>query len=271
MGFDSSSVSKKLTNSLNSSLNKLSDVFNGLSKGSRFTKPSSAPADQAVADLLANDSAVVKVGSRNASDASSAIGIADGAVEQIGGIASRLGELAAESANGTLSDEQRSSLQQEFSQLSQEANRIAATTQFNGKQLLQGGGITAQVGSDSSSNSQIQVQNGDLSSALSSISGLDIGTQGGAQAALDQVNSFVSSVSSTRGGLGASDARLDVARTQADDRVVGEKQAEAGIRDLDIAQAVAQKVSLDIQSQASVALIAQASKLNTQNARFLLG
>ena len=76
--------------------------------------------------------------------------IADGALGEIGNVLSRLAELSEQSANGVFSTTQRSALQNEFTALGSEIERIAVTTQFNGVKLLSGSAnITYQVGFDS--------------------------------------------------------------------------------------------------------------------------
>src|SRR5690606_39081547 len=94
----------------------------------------------AIAESLKADQRIASVAIRNAGDGISVINIADGAIGEITNILSRLAELAEQSANGIYSQEQRSALALEFTALMSEVERIAFTTQFNGLNLLSGGG-----------------------------------------------------------------------------------------------------------------------------------
>ena len=194
---------------------------------------------------------------RNTADGGSALALADGALSQVSDISTRMSELATQAANGTLSDTQRQSLQQEFSQLREEAQRISATTEFNGTKLLDGSTTTIQVGTDSSSNSQIALTG--VNASTSTIESLDISTQAGAQAALEAVKTFSQNVSQSRGSIGAVQSRLDSAANFIEDTRVRNAEAEARIRDADIAEEAANNVAARIRVQTSTALSAQAN------------
>jgi flagellin len=257
---------KELNNALNNQ-NKLNEK---LSSGKRINRASDDPAGLAIADALAAAVDVLGQASRNVADVSSAVEIADGGLEQISNISSRLKELATQSSNGTLSDTQRSALQSEFSALTQEAQRISATTQFNGQNLLSGSDITAQVGADGSSGSQIAVETPNASSLISSVASQNISTQSGAQTALAAIDTFITAVSSSRGELGGSASRLEFANNSIAVEKENAAAAESRIRDADIAETVADRVRNNILVQSNVAVNAQAN-LSAQSVLKLLG
>jgi flagellin len=245
---------------INKAQSKLNDIFSKLASGSRIRKASDDAAGLAIVAQLDAVATKLSQGSRNTQDTRSALEIADGVLGQISDISGRLQELAAQSSNGTLSDTQRQALQQEYSQLTQEVQRIAETTKFNGKQILNGEGISTQVGTGSDSNSQVNYQGVDVSSLVSSVAAGDISTQAGAQQALDQVQAFTSSISSTRGDIDAIASRLETA--DQNNRVARENvlAAASRIRDADIADLAAQKVAEQIKLQSATALSAQANQ-----------
>jgi flagellin len=115
-------------NSLSKALQGQKTAMDRLSSGKSINKASDNPAGLAVLSQL--DASVVSLGqaSRNISDSSSALAIADGASGQIQDMTGRLQELATQAANGTISDSQRGALQQEFSALTQEIQRVGKTT-----------------------------------------------------------------------------------------------------------------------------------------------
>ncbi|MBN8548269.1 MAG: flagellin [Deltaproteobacteria bacterium] len=256
MTSDSSSSSRGISKATNN----LQDVFAKLASGSRIRKASDDPAGLSVAAQLDAVATTLSQGSRNAADSQSALAIADSAVSQISDIAGRLQELATQAGSGTLSDDQRQTLQAEYGQLTQEIQRISATTEFNGKQLLGGEGVTTQVGTDSSANSQISYGGVDISSLVSSVASGSIATQAGAQQAIDQVNSFISGVASKRGEIGAASSRLEVADNNNQVQRENALAAESRIRDADVADLTAQKVAAQIQLRASTAISAQANQ-----------
>ena len=253
---------------------KLGSTYEKLSSGQRINKASDDAAGLAIADSLRASQAVASVAIRNANDGISTIAIADGALGEIGNVLSRLAELSEQSANGVFSTVQRSALQNEFTALSSEVERIAVTTQFNGVALLSGNStLTLQVGFNSGSTSQISYTGvqGTLAalglassgqSALTySINGVNITEgQSASRAALDAVNSAIGSLASTRGILGAAEARLRVAINNLSVARENFASAESRIRDVDVASEAAELTRLGILQQAGAAVLAQANQ-----------
>lgn len=114
----------------------LSSTFERLSSGLRINHASDDPAGLAVASSLQNDRRVFNQGVRNLNDGVSLLNVAEGAVEQLSTIVTRLQELAEQSANGIYGQKQRKSLDDEAQALSAEYIRIARTTTFNGRTLF---------------------------------------------------------------------------------------------------------------------------------------
>lgn len=253
---------------------RLQGVYQQLSSGLRINKASDDAAGLAIADSLKADQRVSAVAVRNANDGISTVAIADGALAEIGNVLSRLSELSEQSANGTFSTQQRSALQNEFSALGSEIERIAVTTKFNGVSLLSGGSaITLQVGFNSQSTSQIQITNvqgtlaalglagNNLSNLTFSISGNNIQDgQSAARLALDAVNAAISSLAQTRGSLGAAESRLRVSINNLNVARENFAAAESRIRDVDVASAAADLTRLNILQQAGAAILAQANQ-----------
>lgn len=117
---------------LNSSTSSLSSTFERLSSGLRINRAADDAAGLAVSSALNVKSRVLNRAQLNISDATSFLTIADGALSQIGGLLTRMGELSAQAANGSFSRAQRISLNDEYSALDKEIRRIAASTKFNG-------------------------------------------------------------------------------------------------------------------------------------------
>ena len=259
---------------LSTATDSLSAVYERLSSGQRINKASDDAAGLAIADSLRANQRIATVAIRNANDGISTVGIADGALSQIGDVLTRLAELSEQSANGVFSTSQRSALQNEFTALGSEIERIAVTTTFNGVRLLSGtSNIVLQVGFDSASNSQITINNvqgtlaalglaGTGSSALSySISGVTIvDGQSASRAALDAINAAIGSLATTRGTLGAAESRLRVSINNLSVARETFASAESRIRDADVASDAAELTRLGILQQAGASVLAQANQ-----------
>ena len=263
---------RRLTNATDA----LQSTYERLSSGQRINKASDDAAGLAIADSLRADQRIATVAVRNANDGISVVAIADGALAQISSVLTRLAELSEQSANGVFSTQQRSALQNEFSALGSEIERIAVTTTFNGVKLLSGGSsITLQVGFNSGSVSQIQITNvqgtlaalglagsGNNGSVLTySISGTSIDEgQSASRNALDAINGAIGSLSQTRGNLGAAESRLRVAINNLSVARENFAAAESRIRDVDVASEAAELTRLGILQQAGSAILAQANQ-----------
>jgi flagellin len=267
-------VSLQAQRRLSNASDRLAGTYEKLSSGQRINRASDDSAGLAIADSLKANARIAGVAIRNANDGISTIGIADAALGDIGNVLTRLAELSEQSANGVFSVVQRSALQNEFNALGSEIERIATITEFNGVKLLSGGAqVTLQVGFNSGSTSQISFTGvqGTLQalglaasgqSALSySLNGANIEQgQSASRLALDAVNSAISSLASTRGVLGATESRLNVAINNLSVARENFLAAESRIRDVDVASEAAELTRLGILQQAGASVLAQANQ-----------
>lgn len=272
MAFKVSSSSKTIQ-SLNKATNAVQESMSKLSSGKRITRAAVDPAGLAVAVKMLSEADTLKTGTRNVSYGVSAAQVADGATEQLGGITTRMRELATQSANGTLSDSQRGALETEFQELKQEADRIVATTEFNGQSLLNGGGFSVQVGAGGSENDSIAVDNINVDQALTSegFGGLSISNAESAQTAISALEGVTNRVSEVRGNLGAVTSRLEKAEQNNISRELGLRESASRIMDVDVAEEVAKLTNNSIKQQVSTALLAQAGRIDRERVLSLLG
>jgi flagellin len=241
-----------------------------LSSGLRINSARDDAAGLAIASQLLNQASVRRVGSDNASYAQSEIDIATGAINELGAITTRLSELAAQAAN-PYSAEQRAALQNEYSQLQQEAVRISETTEFNGKKLLSDSASTSyQVGPDGSSSSTIESGGSSVSTVLAGIPS-DISSQSTAQSALDGLQAAQRQLSQQQGQIGAVSSRLEYAdnvnRATRDNNIA----AASRIRDADIAKETADLARSDTQKNAALYVSAQLKEAEKSKYSTLLG
>lgn len=259
---------------LNATGDRLRTSFARLSSGLRITRAADDAAGLAIAEQLRADQRVATVAIRNANDGISIIGITDGAMNEITSSLIRLAELAEQSANGVYDTGQRSALQLEFSAVASEIDRIAATTQFNGLNLLTGSdNVTFQVGFDGSSNSQITYNGiqatltaiglrttaaGDIAFSINDTTA--IGAQNAARSALDAVKIAINSLTRARGTLGSAESRLNIAIQNMQVARENFAAAESRIRDVDVAYEAAELTRLNILQQAATSILAQANQ-----------
>lgn len=270
---------------LSGTTDKLKSSYAKLSSGLRITRASDDAAGLAIADLLRADIRISSVAIRNANDGISIISITDGAMEQIANVLARMAELAEQSANGVYSTSQRSALALEFASLGSELERISVTTQFNGLQLLSGGGqVTFQVGFDGASTSQITYSGIQatlaalgLAQANSSVLVYSINdvtaaaAEAASRSALTAVKEAITSATRSRGQLGASESRLNVAITNLQVARENFSAAESRIRDVDVASEAAELTRLNILQQAATAVLGQANQQPTLALSLLQG
>jgi flagellin len=222
---------------------------------------------------LRSDTRVATVSSRNANDGISIIGIADQAVGQINDTLIRLAELAAQAANSTSTNDQRSAIQNEFSMLLEEIERIAVTTEFNGLYLISSSQtLTFQVGFDGSSLSGITYSGiqatlagiglapvGSSLPTFSVIAGSEIDSRSAALLALDAIQGAITSVTRSRGILGAAESRLHTTIRQLATARESFQTAESTITDVDVAQEAAEMARLNVLQQAGTAILANSN------------
>ncbi len=248
-------------NSLAASTDRLNKSLARLSSGLRINEASDDPAGLAVADQLRADVRIAGQAIRNANDGVSAINIADKALETVGSSLARLAELAEQSATGTLNDTQRASLQSEFASLVSEIDRIAATTTFNGAQLLSSSAsIDFQVGLTNSANARITLGQITATSSALGLSGQAVDTATNALSALSNINSAISSVATNRGQLGATQSRLQVAIQNLRSLRENFSAAESRIRDVDVAEETTNLATATILQQAGASVLVQANQ-----------
>jgi flagellin-like hook-associated protein FlgL len=121
---------------LGQSTQSVQQSFTRLSSGLRINKASDDAAGLAISESLNVDARVYTQGIRNLNDGISLTNIAEGAMQELTNITIRQRELATQSANGTLSLQQRQALNQEANALVDEFNRITSSTAFNGTKLI---------------------------------------------------------------------------------------------------------------------------------------
>ena len=155
---------------LSSSQSDLSTTMQRLSSGLRINSAKDDAAGLAISDRMTSQIKGLNQAVRNANDAISLTQTAEGAMQESGNILQRMRELAIQSANDTNSDGDRANIQKEVSQLQQELSRIADTTTFNGKNVLDGSFTSAKFHVGAFADQTLNV-------SIGSVKAIDIGSE----------------------------------------------------------------------------------------------
>lgn len=253
-------------NNLNRTNRALSKSFERISTGLRIARASDDAAGLGVAENLKVASASAEVAGRNINDGISMIAVAEGASAEVGSILARMRELAVQGASETLSDDERAYIQDEFTALSAEVDRIAGVTEFNGLALTDGSTATigVQVGINATANDQVDIALGDLTAATLGVdtTSIDMSTAAGASAALTAIDAAIQTVNGYRSDYGAVENRLNSALDNIETYAENTKAAEARIRDVDFGKETAELTKYQLLQQAGVSVLSQAKSIN---------
>lgn len=237
-----------------------------LSSGSRITKSADDAAGLAISENLKSQIRSMSQASRNANDGISMIQTAEGGLNEISNILTRLRELGIQSASDTVSDKERVMLDKEVQQLKAESQRIAATTSFGTQKLIDGTGSTFdfQVGIyNNDSEDRISYKSSDVDASASNlgIDGFDFSSKEGAQDALSMIDTAQTQVNGYRANLGALQNRLESTISNAATMHENLSAANSRIRDTDVALASSELTRNNILLQASTSTLAQANQV----------
>ena len=148
------------------------EAMERLSSGLRINSAKDDAAGLAISTAMQSQITGLTQAVRNSNDGISMAQTAEGAMDEMTNILQRMRELSVQAANDTNSAENRAAIQEEVTQLSDELGRIAETTEFNGKKLLDGssGSTTLQIGANSDQT---------LTFDIASVTANDLGLNGG--------------------------------------------------------------------------------------------
>ncbi len=262
---------------------RLAQSVERIASGIRINRGADDAAGLAISESLRSDIRALRQAVRNGNDGIALINVTEGALNEQAGILIRLRELSSQASTGTVGSTERQTIQIEFTALSNEIDRIANTTEFNGQRLIDGSlsstvstdnQILIQIGLDSSADSRINLNTQiDLTAVTVSSLGIDslsVTSASGALTALDSINAALTVVTQGRGKVGAVQNRLVRAIANISVSTENLQAAESAIRDADIAEEVALLTRNQILVQASTAMVGQAN-LIPQSVLQLLG
>lgn len=260
-------------NQLEKNNERATHAIKALSSGKRIVKASDDAAAFAISENLKGHLRGTKQAERNAQNAISFIQVAEGGLNEQNNILIRMRELGVQAASDTVSDRERGFINFEFTQLSQEFDRIAQTTTFGSKQLLVGTNerFEFQVGSNSSKYNKIRFElSADSRAGTVGIDDLTIEDSDSALDSLEVIDEALLVVGELRAEFGANQSRLS--QTASHLQVMHENLSEAlsNYQDADVAYEVSELVQAQILNEFSTSVLAQANQLPRTATRLLL-
>lgn len=276
-----------------------------LSSGFRINKAADDAAGLAISENLRAEVRGMQQARRNAQDGISLVQTAEGGLNEITNILSRLRELTVQAASDTVGPVERGFLQKEFGALKEEIDRIANSADFNGTKLLVGEAqfppeieadrnmppLEIQVGTNwnqlldgkeqSNPTNIIRIDLQEMNAMTDGPNSLDLGsaqspegarvdTKELAQLSMDRIDKAIEKVNSYRATLGAVQNRLQSSVNNLGIRIENLDAAKSRIKDADFAEETAGMTQQQILQQAGVAVLSQSNQL-PQLALKLLG
>jgi flagellin len=279
-------------NSLSKTQNTLSTSMTRLSTGYRINSSMDDAAGLQIATRLKAQTSGMAVAMRNTQNSISLMQTADGALDEVNNILTRMKDLATQAADGSSSDDDKTAMQAEYNSLTDELSNIFSNTSFGGTKLLNTGtnasklnatdGITFQIGADSSEtmtakfttelgtvNTKIAaaatgfVSNGVDGTPIAAADGANLTGTGAASTAIGNLSDAIDAVSALRSKLGAVSNRLDHVYNNLSNISSNTEAATGRIMDVDFATDSSSMTSNQMLMQAGTAMLKQTNSMSS--------
>jgi len=253
-------------NSLNMNAASLKTTLQQLSTGQRINSGADDAAGLAIANGLQANVTALTQSVQNASDGVGLLQVADGALSQITTLLNRAVTLATESASGTVSNQQRSSLDAEFQSITTEISTIGQKTTYNGAAIFAAGTLTvfmsdsSGAGTTSVGVAMVTVDAGNLNGV--SLTADALTTDTAATTALGHINSAIADVAALRGTFGASSNQLQAATNVMNNQITNIQNAESGIMDANIGTTTSNLAKYTVLQQTGIAALQQSNQMS---------
>ena len=243
-----------------------------LSTGLAINKAGDNAAGLAVSEKMRSQIRGMEQADKNVQDGISLVQTAEGALGEAGEIVQRMRELSVQGANGTYSEKDRASIKTELTQLQEEIVQIAEETKFNGNDLMNDDNIEFAI--QAGANDEIRTIEMVNLKAIAEAVGNELGNV--ADDAPDTYKDFIEhldtaleGINTARATLGAQQNRLEATSSNLSTSVENLSSAESRIRDVDVAKEMVELSKMNLLTQTSQAMVAQA-KSQPENVMSLL-
>jgi flagellin len=233
-----------------------------LSSGYRVNRAADDAAGLSISEKMRSQIKSMNQGMRNAQDGISMVQAAEGAMNEVSDMLTRMKELTVQANNGTYNTTDLLAMDDEYQKLATAIDDIANKFQFNGKKLLDatGGNVTIQTGGGATDNVVVNFTTIDIKKATLAIAAGSLGTAGVPATELVAVDAAIEKVNTARSTLGAFQNQLEHVYNNVGVNAENLQAAESRIRDTDMAAEMMNYTKFNILQQASTAMLAQANQ-----------
>ena len=247
--------------------NNAAKAMEKLSSGLRINRAGDDAAGLAISEKMRGQIRGLDQASRNAQDGISLIQTAEGALNETTNILQRMRELSVQAANDTNATTDRVAIKTELTALRSEISRIAETTKFNGKGVINSGAsqisLNIQVGANSGEGIKITLANMNASAigvTSDLVATISAGSAGDANNLTSAIDKALVNVSTQRAKFGAIQNRLEHTIKNVDNTSENLQAAESRVRDVDMAKEMMNYSKNNILNQAAQSMLAQANQ-----------
>ncbi|PVZ13721.1 MULTISPECIES: flagellin domain-containing protein [unclassified Pseudomonas] len=269
---NTNTASLAIQKNLSKSSDALSTSMTRLSSGLKINSAKDDAAGLQIATRMTSQIKGQTMAIKNANDGISIAQTAEGALQESTNILQRMRELAVQSRNDSNGTADRTALNAEFGQMSDELTRISKSTNLNGKNLLDGtaGTMEFQVGSNTTSADHISLSlTGGFDATSLSVASGSVSISGSSNsaahtnvdAAITAIDAALKTINSTRADLGAAQNRFSSTISNLQNVNQNASAALGRVQDTDFAAETAELTKQQTLQQASTAVLAQANQL----------
>lgn len=233
-----------------------------LSSGYKINRAADDAAGLSISEKMRNQIRGLNKAASNTQDGISLVQTAEGALNEVHSMLQRVSELAVQASSDVNGTADRTAISDEISELKEEIDRVATTTQFNKMNILDGTftGKSIQVGANSGQNITIEIES--MKASDLGFGKTDVSSYNSANAVLDAAQAAIEELSSRRSKLGATQNRLEHTYDNLNNISENTQAAESRIRDTDMAAEMVSYSKNNILQQAGQSMLAQANQAN---------
>lgn len=253
---NSNTSSQNAATHLSALVKKQQDHLRRLSSGEKSAVDDAAAV--AIAERFAAQISSLGQSSQNAYDGLSLTQTAEGSLNEVSDILGELEQISVQAKNGTLSDEDKATLQQQADDLLGQLDQVTGSSEFNGINLLDGSVSSVEVGIDAGTTpgvDSISIELPAVTTSALGLTGLDISASG----VSEKIDAAINSVAKARADFGSKENRLSSSIANLSDRITNLTDAKSRIRDIDYARETSAYANSSIRTQAAIAIQAQAN------------
>jgi flagellin len=257
---------------LSTSNSSLGKSLEKLSSGYRINRAGDDAAGLVISQKLRAEISGLRQATRNSQDGISLVQTAEGALGEVHNMLNRMRDLSVQAANDTNDTAARTAISSEISALASEIGRIGTDTTFSGATVFSATALNFQVGSEGASGNQISVTVGTLDATTlggNDLTALDVSDATNARTSIESIDAAIAAVSTSRGGLGAVQNRLESTIRNLQVSTENLSASESRIRDTDMAEEMMEYTKNQILQQAGTAMLAQANTIPQSILRLL--